>query len=344
MEKKKRYIEDLRIISMLAVVMIHVCITALSDFPDSGSTLWRVIYQSIRNILRFAVPVFFMISGALLLNPQKVITLEKLIKKYIVKYTAVIVIFGWAFALIEEVFHHRDFSFSYLGTSFVNMLQGQTWNHMWYMYSLLGVTMILPLLKAATATFTKKEMQYFVIVCFLFLSVIPYFCALTGKESGVHLAISSVYALYMIVGYLLDTYRPKNTIVYLVIIVAGVVMLILEAYFTIVLNRELAFSNYNSPVVFLFSVAVFALVCSKEIPNKQENVKLSKVKSFLSVNSFGVYIIHMLWINLIYKFLKWNPFSFNAFAGLIIIWIVVTGLSLLSTVIMRHIVVLKKLI
>ena len=69
--KKKQYIENLRIISMLSVILIHICITALSDFPDSGTELWRIVYQTVRNVLHFAVPFFFMISGAFILPPEK---------------------------------------------------------------------------------------------------------------------------------------------------------------------------------------------------------------------------------------------------------------------------------
>lgn len=342
MNQKKQYIEELRVISMLSVVLIHVCITALSDFPDSGSEAWHVVYQSVRNVLHFAVPIFFMISGALLLPPEKSIPFEKLIKKYVAKYTAVIVVFGWGFAFLEELFHNRSFKPISLLTSFLNMFQGQTWNHMWYMYSLLGVTLILPMLRAATANFDETHMKYFLSICFVFLSAVPYLSAVTGITCGVPLAMNSVYVGYMLLGYWIDSKCPKISKKLLIfIIIAGVLLLILDAYMSLVKGIELAISDYNSPVVFIFSAAIFAFArsCKFDAENR-----FAKIKSILSVHSFGVYIIHMLWINLIYKFLKIDPFHIQPLLGMLVMWAVVTLLSLLSTMVMRRIPLLKQLV
>ena len=101
-QKKKSYIEWLRVISMCAVIFTHIGSTARTDFPDTyyGNS-GGVLFQSIVNISHFAVPVFFMISGALLLNTDKEITIEKILKKYILRYCLVLLIFGWAYAYIE---------------------------------------------------------------------------------------------------------------------------------------------------------------------------------------------------------------------------------------------------
>ncbi len=54
---RKYYMEYLRVIAMFAVVAIHICITALSDF-DNYSQLDAVLYASVRNVFHFAVPIF----------------------------------------------------------------------------------------------------------------------------------------------------------------------------------------------------------------------------------------------------------------------------------------------
>lgn len=335
--KKKQYIEDLRIISMLGVVLIHICITALSDFPDSGSELWRIVYQAVRNILHFAVPCFFMISGALILPPEKSIPYDKLIKKYVLKYAAVIVVFGWGFAFMEELFTRKTVAPDMFLVSFVNMLQGKTWNHMWYMYSLLGVTLILPLLKAAASALDDRMQKYIITVCFIFLSVIPYVCKLTDTEAGTKLALGSVYAAYMLVGHWIDKHPKKMTAVYLAVILAGAALLCVEAVFTVRSGRELYFSDYSSPVVFLFSAAVFALARSADRSHKPASEPVAKFKTLLSVNSFGVYLIHMFWINLVYKFIKWDPLRSLPLVNMLAIWAGVTVLSVISTMILRKI-------
>ena len=203
---RKRYIEYLRVISMLAVVMIHICTTAMTDFSDGVGTYKGAIFVSVTNLLHFAVPVFFMISGALLLNPKKEMTLEKLLKKYLLKYACVILIFCWAFAWLEIVFDRRDVRLAYFSQSFLDMLQGKTWAHMWYMYALLGVMLILPLLRWTARMAKGKEIAYLIAVLGFFLSVLPFFNRMTGFKAGIQFPISSVYIFHMLMSYM-----PKNS-------------------------------------------------------------------------------------------------------------------------------------
>ena len=69
---RKKYIEYLRVLSMFAVIAIHACIAAMNTY-DNGSMFARALYLSIRNVFHFAVPVFFMMSGALLLIIRRVL-------------------------------------------------------------------------------------------------------------------------------------------------------------------------------------------------------------------------------------------------------------------------------
>ena len=73
-KKKERIIafDFLRIIAALAVVMSHSAIATDVSFSDG------VIFDSLS---RFAVPVFLMISGALMLDEKKTLTTKDTFKK-----------------------------------------------------------------------------------------------------------------------------------------------------------------------------------------------------------------------------------------------------------------------
>lgn len=60
--------------------------------------------------------------------------------------------------------------------------------------------------------------------------------------------------------------------------------------------------------------------------------------------SFGVYIIHMFWINLAYKLFGINPFVPNAFVMMIGLWIVVACLSVLTAMLMKKVPIINKLL
>lgn len=93
-KKRIAYLDYLRVISMLGVVFNHIFVTARTDFSNHSQN-FEILCWCIRGVMHFCVPIFFMISGFLFLNPKKIITIKDLFKKYILKYIFIILTFGW---------------------------------------------------------------------------------------------------------------------------------------------------------------------------------------------------------------------------------------------------------
>jgi len=333
---------------MLAVVAIHVCVAALGIF-SSKSVLWGTVYLSVRNVFHFAVPIFFMISGALLLAPEREMTIKKLIVKYLLKYSMVILCFGGAFALIEEFFYERKLSIEIIGRSFVNMLQGKSWEHMWYMYTLLGIMFIVPILRGYVKSIEEKEksrntdVMYMLCVMFVFLSVVPMILSFTKSAMGIVFPFVGIYVLYMLLGYWIDREIIKIPLpVSSLIIVFSLSIVIIVSYVT---QKGCEWGEilvgYSSPLIAVFSVAIFSM--AKELDSGIKTDTPVIVKK-LGQYSFGVYIIHMFWINIAYKVIKYNPFEENAIIGFMIVYVAVTVASLVSVAVMKKIPLLNKII
>lgn len=342
---KKKYIEILRIFAMFAVVLNHICITATTDFVSSSSDVNGIIYVSIRNLCRFAVPIFFMISGALLLNPNKELTIKKLLKNYLLKYGLVIIVFGWGFAALEEIFQEHTINTSTFIKSFINMLQGKSWNHMWYMYSLFGTMLFLPVLKVVAENFLEAQIKYILIVGFLFLSIIPMIELWTRVNLNIEFPMNCVYCYYMLLGYWLDTLhiRLKKNEGVLAILICSII-LIVEAYLKVEYAKDIGVSSYSSPIILICACSIYNMLLNKIGDVNEYKQSYEKIIEFLSKHSFGVYIVHMLWINILYKLIKINPFEYNAILIIPILWFVVLVASLVTTMIMKKIPLIKKII
>lgn len=90
----------------------------------------------IQVIVRWAVPCFIMMSGTLLLDPERKIDTNK-VNRYIIRMLIVLVTFGFVFCIIETYVGDRSRSVSHLIlTSLVNLLEGKSWSHMWYIWLL----------------------------------------------------------------------------------------------------------------------------------------------------------------------------------------------------------------
>lgn len=342
---KKTYIEYLRVAAMIAVVLSHIGSTAASDFPSDYHTMSGAVFSSVVNLLHFAVPVFFMISGALMLNPAKEITIEKLVKKYILKYALVILVFGWGYAFIEEVFNDRSISLGHFVRSFYNMLQRKTWAHMWYLYALLGVLLLLPVLRLIAQHFSEKQIKYWICVCMIFLSVVPMIELWTGKKSGIVFPINREFIFYMLLGFWLEyghlRIAKKKA-------VAGIVLsipfLVAGAFLKSLQGLNLGMGEYYSPAVVIYSVCIFSLFKNSDVFARFEGGPVRNVVSFLSEVSFGVYLVHMFWINLAFKLFELNPYRLNIFVGIFGLGGMTLVLSVAAAYILKKIPLIKELV
>lgn len=108
MERKRiEYIDWLRIISAIAVIGIHITMTqpnnySVQEIGKSNYTILTCVYT----LIQWAVPVFLMISGNLLLHSNKLAFTK--VKKMSLRMGAVLLLFGSAFALLEQVFERKN--------------------------------------------------------------------------------------------------------------------------------------------------------------------------------------------------------------------------------------------
>lgn len=67
--KRILYVDILRILSIIAVIILHFTAELLTSSNDFNTSSWW-INNLFNSISRFAVPVFFMISGAMILRTE----------------------------------------------------------------------------------------------------------------------------------------------------------------------------------------------------------------------------------------------------------------------------------
>ena len=67
MREKIIWIDNLRVIATIAVIMLHVSAPILYKYGSISNYIWN-IGNLFDGMVRWCVPIFFMLSGALLLN------------------------------------------------------------------------------------------------------------------------------------------------------------------------------------------------------------------------------------------------------------------------------------
>ena len=221
---------------------------------------------------------------------------------------------------------------------------------MWYLYTLVGIMIILPIMKLIVNNSTQNNniLNYILILLIIFSFVIPNIEYLCGFDFGITIPIKSEFLTYMVLGYMIESRKePKKTkrenlfCTFFIFICISVIIIL--NILKVKLNKPTIelIGNYNSLIVMIMSISIFVLFkCI--IENK--TFKLDNIILKISKYSFGVYIIHMLWINVIYKFLKFSLYGSLMMLNAIIIWSIVIILSILTTVILKYIPIIKKII
>ena len=155
-----------------------------------------------------------------------------------------------------------------------------------------------------------------------------------------HFSMVSIYIFYLLLGYALHfkNFRIKNiySVVILLLYAVYVGLIQLNPFFINENNAALKTLGYESPVVVLAAFAVFSLC--KNI-NRE-----SKVIKFIAPLTFGIYIMHPVFINFCYKVLHLTVEKYSLGISLLIVSLITIIGSIVATFILRLIPFVRKYI
>lgn len=300
---RKQFLDVLRVLATCAVVLMHV-LTGATDVTDASiMPEYRSLLLSVMDLVTWCVPIFLLISGYLFLNPERTLTYPVMIKKYCRRIALAILLFGVPYAASELVVAERTFRIRMIPEALKMTLMGHTWSHMWYLYLILFLYLITPLLKKVLRVLPVWGVVAMMAVIFLGSSVAPFLNKVLDVNSIPVLPDGGVYFLYYLCGYFFavrEVCVDKGRNVWLT---AAVAVLALG----MILSRTLAgFSiqmAYNYPFTVLLAVLLFAAGWNGSI--KKHRIPWQEAGAL----SFAVYLVHPVYVNLLYKFVKITPFT-----------------------------------
>lgn len=195
---------------------------------------------------------------------------------------------------------------------------------------LLGIYLVLPVLNGMNKL-PIKELWILTAVIFVFNSLLPTF----NFECGIVFPVASIYVGYFFIGYLVVKakdckFMKMNTLKLLAILLLTFILLVVGRYFSVVERKNIGvdISSYTSVFTVIQSVILFWLFTKKTGTFDKFCTKWL-IRRFNRC-SLGIYIIHMLWINVIIKVLHFNIMPYGIL-GIIPMGITVFLLAWLTT-------------
>lgn len=288
----------LAVVACFLVVLCHECGNYAAESFITGQT-YRDLFCILAEV---AVPLFVMKSGVLFLNPQRQISMVQMTKKCL-KLLSVIVVWGMLYNLTSNTLIY-GFSLEIVFDSLKSVVIADTsfGYHLWHLYMLLGLYIIVPVLKRFTDIAPKREFLWCIAFLLAESCIIPFMCKIVGMDADTFWGTKFFggygdYLLYFLLGAYLYRYPlAKNTR----IILAS--MLIVATFFCV--NEVLRGSDdriwmtYMSPFTVLYAAIAFDTLMRVDVsPQKARNRYLAQIADA----SFGIYIIHVMVIVVVRK-------------------------------------------
>ena len=325
-QTRKNSIDILRIIAALAVVLFHVLGSSANNDPEVQQNIHSAV-TAVSSILQWHVPVFFMITGYLWLSHEKDCTFKKMLPN-IRRFILVLFTFGLGYAMMEHFFMIRSVSIALLWASFQDVLKGNLWDHMWFVYAIIGIYMVLPVFKPFFDLSSIKTISFFSGLLFLFTIIFPILETVTGYSIPIAFPIGK-YMFYVCAGGLIAKWNPthvKTAIIAISLFVCSMFAALLIQVRAPQYVDCIPLCSCISAVSFFFSVTVFM----NDMPT------ISWIRR-ISDCTFGIYLLHPFFINIMIKLLHIYPLRHLPFLSITGACIAIVGLSYLSACFLRKV-------
>ncbi len=168
-DKRKNivYLEVIRIVAILGVLFNHTNTKGFFLFATTTNKFDYVISMLLSVLCKMSVPLFFMISGYLLLGKQE--SFSEVIKKRIVRYALVIAAASMLTYVADCFFRKELFSIREL----VKIIYRGDIGTYWFLYSYLGLMLMLPFLRGIVGALSRTTVYYLVGLKILLRGLLP---------------------------------------------------------------------------------------------------------------------------------------------------------------------------
>lgn len=342
---KKTYITYLTVISTIAVVFLH-----------ANSCFWVFTYDSywlganiVESLMYFAVPVFFMISGANLIDYRdRYSTREFFVKRF---NKTVIPFFVWSVVAFISVYCMGLIEFPKIPV-FIYILNGIIGHEFigiyWFFIPLFNIYLAMPLFSAVVKEKRRQVFLYLIFVELILdnlLDYLNYFYIIRFKRGELEMGALTGPLMYALIGYMLSHYKisKKWRIVIYLLGATGFFTMLFGTYLASIRFGAIVedYKGYYRILTVMYSSAVFLFIKQFSEMDHYRNEKIERVLEKFASYSFPIYLIHFYFMQIMINVFNMDDTKWSYRVGAAVISII--G-SIIVAFILRRIPILRRIV
>lgn len=342
------YFDVLRAFACLSVVMIHI--SSIYAKMDRGGV--NFTFGNLFNaVSKAGVPLFVMISGALMLDENYDFKKEKWIAR-IKKMLCFFVFWSLAYCAVFQVLSPlaKREAIDWMG-AVSSFLEGYI--HLWFIQMILGLYLLVPLLRLWVKRANRRYVEYFLMISALFTVLIPHvikmllrvspkFAVLNEVMDNIKMSYVVGFVLYFILGWYLHNFELPNKKLAYGLGLFGMGVTIFGTYFYVTLTDFDGFMFYDELTIniFLYSIAIFVLFKSVFGRKNDGTSIFHRAVRLIGKYSLGIYAIHLLIIMMIYQLFS----GIHVLLAIPVMFVITVASSLLGTYVLGKIPLLRQFV
>lgn len=321
MSYEKNYISILNVLACIGVVILH---TFETGYTSDANFVFEVL---IRAIAYCAVPVFFMITGATLIDYRERYDTKTFFKKRLLKVIIPLIIWSIIYFIInffKGKFSINDLSFKFVFEYFFLVKTNPIF---WFFVVIIGIYLAIPVISLIPQETRRKAFLYIIIITFVFNQFLPDLLYHLNLNYNYDLKFPLTYSgwiSFIFIGYYIDKYeivKKHRVIIYVLGIIGFLTMVVPTIFISYHKNESCSWFDeyYDAPCV-LYSASVFLFFKSK-INNNQIVTKIMPFFNFVAPTTLGIYVLHIAIRDFLRYFYTYSYFGMNLVLTLIILTI-----------------------
>jgi surface polysaccharide O-acyltransferase-like enzyme len=274
-----------RVIAIFGVVLIHSCGQNFYQFGKIPISDWQSA-NFLDSLVRASVPLFVMLSGALILKPQGATAkLEELVRRV---FKVLLPLISWNCAYLLYLSHHSG-----QPVKWTSMLIQPPVYHLWFVYMIIGLYLLLPVFQAVLSMIDeRKELQVYLFLFWLLVTCVPIHEPIPLLNLLQQTSLFA-YGGYFVLGGVIASRKSNHgsNIAWFFAYLCGVGVTFFLTYDLSVKSNapvEVAY-NYFSLNVVVASVSAFVLLSRVRVSDRY-----AKLCQWVGDRSFLVFFVHVL--------------------------------------------------